>query len=545
MQSSISKLSQSVTNYEAKTKRLAILYFTLSLLIPSTIHAALVSISADTPEFLTVIIFHVIGCSNTLYWAYRGKYINTIGVVQMYISLTAILFSSLTTVAPPEVYGHKMSFLFGLMYILSMSPVICDTYKTLIPTLITIALVSVGIILAENPLDITPDPALVDRTAQAAPFFGIYIIVTFLITGFQIYYSNNENKVRRNIRDLGYELEEQNTLLNETQAKILDKDNLIQQEKMAALGTLVAGIGHEINTPLTVIQGSIKNTQLIMVYMLGELMKSLRNIPDEIDRELIDMVKHSMVHIKSGKLLTTREERRHRKTTEKALQQYQIEHLESTARHLVRIGVFSDLERYRELFEHPKVEQLLVIVEKLANIVLNTRNIETAASKMQKLTSALKSYTYQGDESKVACNLAQSVETALTLYQSELKRGIKLIKDFDESVTILGSPDQLDQVWINFIQNAGEAVKQDGTLIINIFKMEDTAIVEFIDSGVGIPKELQARIFDPFFTTKKRGEGSGLGLDICSKIIEDHKGQIELESDLGRTCFRVKIPLQT
>ena len=105
--------------------------------------------------------------------------------------------------------------------------------------------------------------------------------------------------------------------------------------------------------------------------------------------------------------------------------------------------------------------------------------------------------------------------------------------------------DEISQVWTNLLQNAIQAMRLEGTLLISAKLNGDSVVVSFKDSGPGIDPEIQERIFEPFFTTKKAGEGSGLGLDIVKKIVEKHDGSIWLESELGKgATFHVKIPLE-
>ncbi|MCS7298065.1 MAG: ATP-binding protein [Bacteroidia bacterium] len=103
--------------------------------------------------------------------------------------------------------------------------------------------------------------------------------------------------------------------------------------------------------------------------------------------------------------------------------------------------------------------------------------------------------------------------------------------------------DEIGQVWTNLIQNAIQAMQGQGELWIQAQRVGDELQVAFIDTGPGIPPEILPRIFEPFFTTKAKGEGTGLGLDICRRIVEKHQGRITVESRPGRTQFVVHLPL--
>jgi signal transduction histidine kinase len=108
----------------------------------------------------------------------------------------------------------------------------------------------------------------------------------------------------------------------------------------------------------------------------------------------------------------------------------------------------------------------------------------------------------------------------------------------------MGYPDELNQVWTNIITNALQAMQYQGDLTIEAHQNNGHVEVKIIDSGPGIPEEIQPKIFEPFFTTKKQGEGTGLGLGICKKIIEKHQGEIKFTSQPGRTEFVIKLPVK-
>jgi len=130
----------------------------------------------------------------------------------------------------------------------------------------------------------------------------------------------------------------------------------------------------------------------------------------------------------------------------------------------------------------------------------------------------------------------------LTLCQNQLKKGIEVVKNYEDIPDILCYPDELNQVWTNLIYNAIHAMDGSGRLGIDIAGQGSDIAVRITDSGHGIPEAIRERIFEPFFTTKPAGEGSGLGLDLVRKIIDRHQGRIEVESQPGKTTFSVFLP---
>jgi signal transduction histidine kinase len=142
-------------------------------------------------------------------------------------------------------------------------------------------------------------------------------------------------------------------------------------------------------------------------------------------------------------------------------------------------------------------------------------------------------------------NIHTDIENTLTLLGFKLrKKNIEIVKNFCSDMPMVPAyVGELNQVWTNLIDNAISALDQNGTLTIETKCTQKDVTVAVIDNGSGIPKEIISRIFDPFFTTKKVGEGTGIGLDIVTRILKRHNGEIKVESKPGRTAFTVCIPL--
>jgi len=143
----------------------------------------------------------------------------------------------------------------------------------------------------------------------------------------------------------------------------------------------------------------------------------------------------------------------------------------------------------------------------------------------------------------ISSDINEGVHTVLVLYQSLLKQGCEVVECFGTLPVTHCYPDELNQVWTNLIHNALHAMQNKGVLTIKTQCEEQNIIVSITDNGSGIPSEVQPKIYDSFFTTKPAGEGSGLGLGICKRIIDKHNGSIDFISEPGRTTFRVVIPV--
>jgi len=165
---------------------------------------------------------------------------------------------------------------------------------------------------------------------------------------------------------------------------------------------------------------------------------------------------------------------------------------------------------------------------------------------MSGLVGAVKSYAYLDRGELVEVDVHEGLETTLTVLGYKLKHtGITLVRDYDRGLPKLtGHGSELNQVWTNLLDNAIDALGQEGTITITTRADGDCAVVEISDDGPGIPAEVAQRVFDPFFTTKDVGEGTGLGLSTARRIVVDrHDGSLNLDSKPGRTSFTVRLPL--
>jgi signal transduction histidine kinase len=243
-------------------------------------------------------------------------------------------------------------------------------------------------------------------------------------------------------------------------------------------------------------------------------------------------------------LLTSREERKLVRAISGQLEAAGIENSRQVAFFLVQLGAVSNWQKYLPLLCHPESEFILATAYSLHAIDTNTGNINLAVDRISKIIYALKSFIRQGDSNEATeTNVVEGMETVLTIYHNQIKQNTELIKQFDQVPLIMAYPDELNQVWTNLIHNALQAMEYKGTLTISIRSRDDMVVVSVSDTGCGIPKAHREKIFDAFFTTKKRGEGSGLGLDIVKKIIQKHGGSITLESTEGKgTTFYVSLP---
>ncbi len=174
--------------------------------------------------------------------------------------------------------------------------------------------------------------------------------------------------------------------------------------------------------------------------------------------------------------------------------------------------------------------------------------IEEATGRISELVQAVKAYSYMDQAAVSDVDVERGIEMTLRLFQYQMKDGVRLERQFAGGLPkVRANGSELNQVWTNLIDNALGAMKEQtaGTrrLVVKTCAEPGGVLVEVMDSGPGIPEEIQGRIFDPFFTTKGVGEGTGLGLDTVQRIVRGHRGTIALESEPGRTVFQVRLPV--
>ncbi|MCW7471459.1 GAF domain-containing sensor histidine kinase [Leptospira kanakyensis] len=341
----------------------------------------------------------------------------------------------------------------------------------------------------------------------------------------------------KNLKKTNAELEVTISSLQKTQAQ------LILSEKMASLGQLVAGIAHEINNPIAAIHASAQNLkESLFDSELSLFQKELKDILPSIDKQklflnCLDVLK-SRVEMVSGK-----ERMRRRKEIESWLKSKSIP--ESFSYQLIDSGFeLPILEEFEILFQDSDVFAIISLLAEEITVFQSLSIMQLAVERASKMTFALKNFArFEVSTDPIKTNLHENIETVITLYQNQFKKKVTLIKEFEPVPYIEGYPEELLHLWTNLIYNGLQAMTFSGEMKIRTEVLEEKVRVTVEDTGCGIPMDVQNRIFEPFFTTKPSGEGSGLGLDICRKIVERHQGKIHFESKPGKTKFFVDLPL--
>ncbi len=243
---------------------------------------------------------------------------------------------------------------------------------------------------------------------------------------------------------------------------------LVQSSKMAALGSLVAGVAHEINTPV----GAINSMHNTLVRAMEKLKIQLKASLSEEEEEITGM-KRSLHAVDEANLV-----------------------------------ISSGTERVIEIVKR------------------------------------LRSFARLDEAELKDADINEGLEDTLTMIHHEIKHNITIHKDFGDIPVIACYPGRLNQVFLNLLINARQAIKGEGEIFISTRKQDQAIAIKIRDTGTGISQENLEKIFDPGFTTKGVGVGTGLGLSICYQIIQEHRGEIKVESELGRgTTFTLILPV--
>jgi signal transduction histidine kinase len=263
---------------------------------------------------------------------------------------------------------------------------------------------------------------------------------------------------------------------------------VIHTTKLASLGQMVAGVAHEINTPL----GFVKSNVEVVSDLISEYEAAVTKVMTGVD--LMLSLDASMID-----------------KARAAIQKARIELAKATT-----------LNEARELLED-SAEGL----KQMSGLVMN-----------------LKGFARVDRDGMDTIDLNDSIRSALTIAGHQLRDRITVVQELGEVPKVKCMPSQINQVFLNMITNASQAMDDDGTLTIRSVAKPNAVEVSFEDTGSGIPDDVLPKIFDPFFTTKPVGEGTGLGLSIVHKIIQGHGGTIRVKSQVGKgTTFFVELPI--
>lgn len=279
------------------------------------------------------------------------------------------------------------------------------------------------------------------------------------------------------------ELAEKNDTLENTLDQLkFAQSQLVQSEKMASLGQLSAGIAHEINNPVNFILSGINSLKLNLSEV-QEIWTEMEKLEDNFNAE--------------------------------------------------------QMKKITDLKEELDYNYLMEEIEYLAE------SIQNGAKRTSEIVKGLRTFSRMDEDALKLADMHANLDSTLLMLHSQYKDKVTVHKDYQQIPVIECFPGKINQVFMNILSNAIQAIPQKGNIHISTRKVEEEVEIQIKDDGMGIPEEVQTKIFDPFFTTKDVGEGTGLGLSISMGIINDHKGKILIDSSPGEgSAFTIVLPIR-
>jgi signal transduction histidine kinase len=318
-----------------------------------------------------------------------------------------------------------------------------------------------------------------------------------------------------------------------------------QQDRLASLGKLSAGLAHELNNPASAAKratSQLRETLKRIKESSQQLGARELSAAQKADIEKLEafVTQASGNHPLNGLAVSNLEEE-----IDTLLRSHGHTDLWQLAADLARRGVDpQSLEQMLSSMDSATARAALLRIAASLEVASLLDQIENSTSRISDLVRAIKEYTYMDQAPVQNVDVVKSLENTLTILNYKLKHGVTVERDYGTVPLLVNSfGSDLNQVWTNIIDNAIDAMKGKGKLRLRTYSEDKFVVVEIVDDGPGIPAEIQSRIFEPFFTTKKVGEGTGLGLDTVQRIIKKHKGSIQVESKPGETSFQIWVPL--
>ncbi len=337
-------------------------------------------------------------------------------------------------------------------------------------------------------------------------------------------------------------------ILKTVSQRLRQNEGLLRQsEKMAALGTLSAGLAHELNNPAAAVRRSAAQ--------LRDAITNWANLTTELAHcnftddqlEEIDRLKR---RIETGDASVSDLDPMTQSDREMAVQtwleQLGIEDAWQLAPALVSSGwEQASLAKLEQTFPREILSIVAPWLAAGATAYALLDEIGTGTDRLSEIVLSVKAYSYLDQGPVQEVDIQQGLENTLVILRHKMKEGITVKREFAPDLPrIEAHGSELNQVWTNILDNAVDAMGGHGEIILRTRQDGDNVQVEIQDNGPGIPAHIQKRIFEPFFTTKPPGLGTGLGLHIAYTIVNNHHGRIDLTSEPGMTRFQVTVPIQ-
>jgi signal transduction histidine kinase len=331
-------------------------------------------------------------------------------------------------------------------------------------------------------------------------------------------------------------------------APVMSRITALEQnrERLAALGTMAAGLAHELNNPAA----AARRAAAQMAEALEVLSSTIeRFVESGIERDeaekLLALQREAMARAAAQTALTSLDAADAEDALLERLEELDVPDAWKLVEPLVGAGLDADWVERVAAIAGPGTDAVLRWVAAGLTAQSLASELQESTRRMSSLVGAVKSYAYMDRGDLVEIDLHEGLETTITILGHKLKQTtIEVVRDYDRTLphlTVRGS--ELNQVWTNLLDNAIDALGGSGTITISTRAQGGNAVIEITDDGPGIPPEVQSRVLDAFFTTKDVGQGTGLGLATVYRIVVDrHAGSLTFTSKPGETTFRVSIP---
>ncbi len=318
---------------------------------------------------------------------------------------------------------------------------------------------------------------------------------------------------------------------------------LRQQEKLAALGKMSAGLAHELNNPAA---ASIRAAGQLRTQLQQLQTLTFELNPQQLEY-LINLQNQAIESAKNAPKLNPLSQSDKEDEITDWLEDNNVNNAWKLSPTLVSVGI--DIEKLDKLAENipeSSFSKAITWLEASLNANGLINDIENSTARISELVKAIKGYSYMDSAPLQEIDIHDGIENTLLILNHKIKKGIIVKRECDRTLPKINAyASELNQVWTNLIDNAIDAMDGKGDLTIRTYRDNNCIVVEIGDTGMGIPAAIQSRIFEPFFTTKGVGKGTGLGLEITYRIVvKRHKGNIYFDSKPGDTRFRVYLPIQ-
>ncbi|MBC6995504.1 ATP-binding protein [Neolewinella lacunae] len=324
----------------------------------------------------------------------------------------------------------------------------------------------------------------------------------------------------------------------------------LMDEKLLALGKMSAGLAHELNNPASAI---VRSSQALHKHLAQTPVRFKQLVTMRVDADAVDEVNRVLFDRIQARSDTSELTLMQREALGDELLDWLEDHDIPQADDLIDTFIDWDfhpghLDAIAEAIPPEALAPVIWWIDTSLTTESLVSEIQTASGRIAELISSIKTYSHMDSEPSMEfIDVSEGLKSTLTMLKFRFKqKNVSLNKETQPNLpNIKALAGELNQVWTNLIANALDALPADGTgkISVRTYQLRDNLCVDIEDNGSGIPADIQSQIFDPFFTTKGVGEGTGMGLDIVQRVLKRHGGTVGVESQPGRTCFRVCFPL--